>query len=646
MVDESFMNFIKDTVISKINIDSRLIPSFKRVMEKIQNYFNDKGYVKDRNYQEYLEKYLINSKENNLKIEVKEITKKGVLGFYQKSQNRICINNTTLNSDDLDATLCHEFIHFLVMHGLTKDNSDPEISQPGFINEALTEMLTRQMYPNSKGYDAQVAMQEYANILSNKVNNYNKFLKGVADARYASSDWLNYVSSANAFQKDFKEQGYIDLLEAQNNENYLKAQRYLINLFLKLNSSKNFALYVDCLDKLLSRPAIDDDYINQFIEKIDQNFLKQFNINDNRVTNFLIHKLKEVKELIKETKKEPEYEFTFAGRKLSLDEKMNLKGNIININRQWSPKDKILKLSLNDEKLVLNIADINFNLKKEQIQNKIKELACYFNDNAKKDYQMLDHLFEEPQNIIKVEKFILPNINDTKKTPPAIYLAFYPEKIVVLNNHNRLTEVENVPANKFIGVTSLNPQTGLTYSKSMDNIKNGVLYSALSPKQLDIKVINYYAKKLKETLSKEEIATAIVKYQASDEFILDTEEEITNDALLFLAKEKFHSLNTTQQQQLRNRVIVNNERYIISNQDKDVNIYLLNGNQAYLADKQVLYDKKDLGIYNELIENLLANPKQQGDLKSKLEEQKKELYEKKLEQESLIQNNEQSHRNI
>ena len=45
MEDKSFTNLFKDESIKKIDIDPRLIPSFKRAMTKIQKHFNASGYT-------------------------------------------------------------------------------------------------------------------------------------------------------------------------------------------------------------------------------------------------------------------------------------------------------------------------------------------------------------------------------------------------------------------------------------------------------------------------------------------------------------------------------------------------------------------------------------------------------------------------
>lgn len=234
MEDKSFLYLTNDDILSKINIDPRLIDSFKRVMEKMQDYFNANGYTSERNYQEFFEKYLLNSRKNNFKIYADKISEKNLLGFYCKSRNEIRIQENLLNSDNeiLDHTLCHEYIHFIVHHSLESDKSEFEIYKGGFIDEALTEMLTQQIFPKYKSYDPQVSMQKFANILSGQINRYSQFLNGGIDVQRGSYAWNSYVSSVNKFQDEFKKNGNMSLNEAKTNPNYIDAQRKLIELFI------------------------------------------------------------------------------------------------------------------------------------------------------------------------------------------------------------------------------------------------------------------------------------------------------------------------------------------------------------------------------------------------------------------------------
>ena len=55
MNESHFTNLMKDEKFSRINIDSRLVDSFKRVLEKLQTYFDANGYTSQRDYEKFFE---------------------------------------------------------------------------------------------------------------------------------------------------------------------------------------------------------------------------------------------------------------------------------------------------------------------------------------------------------------------------------------------------------------------------------------------------------------------------------------------------------------------------------------------------------------------------------------------------------------
>ena len=151
-MNNSFINLTKEENINRINIDPRLVDSFKRVMYKIQEYFNANGYSTQRDYERYFEEYLLDS---DFSIQLNdEPSKIGAAGFYIKSENRICIDIKYIDDEQLDSILCHEFIHFLVKHGLKFGECSTEIYKGKFINEALTEMIEEIFHENKGRYGA------------------------------------------------------------------------------------------------------------------------------------------------------------------------------------------------------------------------------------------------------------------------------------------------------------------------------------------------------------------------------------------------------------------------------------------------------------------------------------------------------------
>ena len=615
MSDDSFLYFTQNDIIEKISIDPRLTDSFKRVMIKLQEYFNANGYTEQRNYKEYLQKYLLDSGENNLKIYMNEIKEEGVEGFYRRSTNEICINVDMLKGsiENLDSALCHEFTHFLVMHSLTKENSDPQIFNGGFINEALTEMMTQQMYPNSNAYDAQVAMQKFANLLSGNVNNYSRFLKGYIDARFGSPAWVTYVDYANAFQSDFNQKGYINIFEARNNENFIKAQRELIRLFARPSrpSSRYFTFeeYCECVKKLIDRPVRDQEFINQTIETMEKNMIESLGSNNYNINEFLKQKLIEVRVLIKEQKKyegKKIYEFTFAGRKISIDNSLNVTGELVGIQRGWNPNTRIMTFELNGKKMQFNVDELDFDLKEKEIHSKFEEFSSYYSENGKKNMTMLEIAMQQTGELSKIEKFTLPIVElNGRKTPYTIYVATYADKIVLLNNYEQIKSVSDIRLNEFIGTTSRNPKYSAIYSKELDKIENGIMFSTLNEYQVLKRSINYISNELSETLSQEELERYITKYKASDYIEEDDEDTIRYEALLIAAKEKFESLTPEQKQALFNKIKEQGDKFILSTSNGKIDISTVFGDEfitAYKGESQVLYDVNGAGIYNTIFD--------------------------------------------
>lgn len=613
-MDNSFIYFTTPEVLSKIDIDPRLEESFKRVMKKIQEYFNVNDYVSRRNYKEYLEKHLLKSGDKNFRFYINRIDQKGVNGFYNKFKSEICINENMLllRPDNLDATLCHEFIHFLVMHELIQGKAEPDIIGGGFINESLTEMLTQQIYPNSNAYDAQVAMQKFVNMVSGNQNNFQKFLEGYIDARYCSSDWENYRHNVNEFQKDFNAKGYINLQEAQTNKNLIEAQRKIISLYLKPTENKSIEQYIDAINKLIDRPIKDSEYINdKVISNMDNIMIKNIGSDNKEINAFLQQKLVELRQKILELKNAKGYEFEIAGRKIQIDSNYNLYGNLRGLNgflKQWDPQTGIITISYNGEKVELNVNKINFHQKEEAIVQQISQLSNYFSNTSSKDLNMISYATKLNEGLTKIEKFQLPVIG--KKSNKIIYIATYNKKIVVLNDVQQLSNIKNVELNKFIGMTSTNQSAAAIYFEKIGQISNGITFSFLSSKQIRSQAISTYASELMSNISVADLKKAIIEYKQSEDFYDATEEEIEEEAIQIVAERQFPSLLPEQARKYFNNVIDTNFKFVVSSKDGKITVSTLHGTKnqtAFVGKSNILFDIEGKGMYNEVILSLFNN---------------------------------------
>ena len=600
MEDNSFLYFIDDSILSKIDIDSRLVDSFKRVLSKIQVYFNSNGYTSDRDYKDFLEKNLL----NGFRIYVGKIEKYGVLGFYDKYKKEICINEIVLsNPDILDSTLCHEFIHFLVMHCLRVNQCDDQIFYCGFINEALTEMLTQQMYPNSRGYDAQVSMMKFANFLSGNVNNYRLFLKGYIDSRLCSSEWENFIDFADKFQKDFDAVGYIDLKSASSNKNFISAQRYLISLFINTFESKSFDEYCDCIRKLIDRPVPDQEYVNRLVNSLDKKMIRDLGFNNSSLSDFFMEKLIEVRELIKASLKydgKDVYEFDFFGEIFAIDRDLKLYGSV----QQQSWDSHTMNLKKGNNFLTINLDSIDFEKRSNDIHKRLDELSLIFSKDLSRNLNMLYKAIGYSGNLLRVEKFTVPSF-DGRRRNYDVFVAFYEDKVVVLNNFEKLGFSSDFNLRRYIGKTSKDNSNALIISDDLGKFNNGFLYSVLTEKMIYKFAVDEYSKVLGESISPSSLESLILRYKASDSFI--ESDEVREDALRFLAYKEFEKLSFDEKKKYFDLVIKNNEQFIVSVNDGIIDVGIKLGNSFYTGKRTVLYDSKSNGVYNVFYDDFVEN---------------------------------------
>lgn len=616
MDDKSFINLLTEENLAKINIDPRLVDSFKRVMKKMQVYFNSNGYTSERDYQAFFNEYLLNpDNTKNLSFFLNdEPSKRGAAGFYTNDGKGIYIDESNSRKDEnLDSTLCHEFIHFLVMRGIINEQyADPQIRFGGFINEALTEMLNRQMYPNSGAYEPQVSMMQFANLLSNNVNNYSMFLRGNIDAKgYGATAWNSFVANATAYQAKWKGKSFL-MVDARKDELYIKAQRELINSKISVHLIKSFSEYTEKIDILMQRPAPDLAYMETFFERMDIQLLNNLGLRNPELSSILKQKLQEYREISSSYAKygnKDIYEFEILGRKIGIDKDRNLYGaNGLPYQATWNPNTGIYEFKTGNESVKLDINQINFKNWKTRAGERQQEIAQYFSKNAKDDVKSVEQVCKN-DGLVKLEKFTLPNVGG-KKTTTVIYVATYNDRIEVLNNPTQIGTMENINSAQYIGVTSLDPKVGAIYSKPLGSIENGIVYSKYNQKYLHSRTIYSLAQKITPSLTGEQIDKLVEQYKASDEYDVENDlspEQLQEFAIMQYARSQYDRIPDEQKKELYDKVVKSNERFIISTKDGRINVSLLFGDEittAFQGQAVVLVDTKGNGLYNEQFETL------------------------------------------
>lgn len=592
-MDKSFIDLLSDNNIKRISIDPRLIVPFKNVMIKMQEYFNANGYTTQRNYKDFFEKFLLSEIIDKLKILVdNEPSKIGASGIYRHNNEKqeIHIDERYLNTQEVESTLCHEFIHFLVMRDLSKTGHyDIEIKDGGFINEALTEMLTQQIYPNSKSYKPQVEMLKYANLLTNNVNNFSLFLRGHVDSRRGATSWLHFYDYVQEYQKKFRDYGFY-LNDAVNDVNYINAQREIIAANIHTHLIRNFEQYTDFINKLNKRVVPDDVWIEDFILQAEKTLSATYDMTygqTKEIKIFITNKLKEYRNLLKLKDKyngKDVIEIEVGGKKVAFDEKGNMydqeTGRKYYGSYQMGFYGNIRKISINGDERKISLTRDIFSKRKEDIEKRIKGVSKFFSTNIRADLKMLKENINT-ENLVKIERFELPKIDNLKRRE--FYVATYLNHIEILGLKKMLNEtVHNHLHFRFRGI---NPTGNEIFMTELEPIEYGVIFSNIDEKLLSNGIKNIIYQELEEN-----------------------NPEISEDELYDIVDERYRNLNEEELNELENQVVSKYPKCIVSTKDGEIDISIINGVSAISATrKEVLVSTKIDATYNEYFKQVQRN---------------------------------------
>lgn len=606
MEDSSFLYLTNDETISKIDIDPRLIDSFKRVMQKIQLYFNANGYTSQRDYSTFLEEFLLKDIDGKLKIQCNNGPSKiGAAGLYWPKSPKeflLIIDESVLetkNNDFVDSTLCHEFIHFLVMRSKHKYDSDVEID---FTNEALTEMLTQQIYPNSHAYEPQVSMMKFANLLTNKVNNYSMFLRGSIDSKGGASSWNNFISLVSEYQNQMKGKSF-KLKEAIQNPLYIKAQRYIIEANIHPHLLKNFQDYERCIEILNNRPVPDNDRIEDFKNRMDKFLINNLGIHDLSMQKVLLDQLKRyrtINEKLEMYDEKDVIEFEILGRTIAFDENQKIYGNTI-YTSYWDPNTGIFKIQVGNEIKSFSINNLDFKRRKKKLLDERSKISKKFTSNLLRNAKAVMSISKN-KGLIKLECFELPIVGSTKFDKNYIYIATYEDRIEILDSAKILGKISDVNSSKYIGLTSMT--NGAIYLNHVGQIENGIVFTALNNKQLINKSIQYLVSRLKERLTTEDICNIINNYIRKNNDVDGEEfslEDLRELALTDYAKQKFDSMSSEEKNSIMAIVTDLAPKYIISTTKGNVEVSVLFGNEyttAFLGESETLISRGENGVWD------------------------------------------------
>ncbi len=265
-----FLDLLKEQNLNRIKIDKELIPIFKIVISKINDYFSENGLLNIRDWNSFFERFLITNNSEQIYIKLGKISENSepVGGEYSKEQKIIAINQINSSINALCSSLCHEFIHFLVMHDSNSFNA--KISDSSFFNEGMTEYLSGCIMGtgNSSYYFREYEMAEfYCKITKNPFAHFLNDQFAFSDDYYAP---INLIRSSEKFQNDNKL------------DSYLSVQREIINNGLddyNMNSY-SFEDFVNIVTIINQRPRFDGEYINYIFERIVNKYTENLNLSE------------------------------------------------------------------------------------------------------------------------------------------------------------------------------------------------------------------------------------------------------------------------------------------------------------------------------------------------------------------------------
>ena len=597
MEDRPFLYLTQPDVLDKINIDPRLRDAFVNVMKRMDAYFYANDYYKLKDYKKFFCDYLIGKDFSILCND--EPSKIGAGGFYDKAQKNIVVDISRLGSKSLEGVICHEFIHFIVMHDLDPKRHSADIVQGGFFNEAFTQMLTLQMFPECIAYEPQVKMVTFANLLDNSVNDYSLFLRGFIKG--PSRAWLYYRSYASQYFEKFKGKGY-RLYEAVEDEDYIKAQRYAIETFDRTKKTISFNEYIELLDILEERPVKDEEFIDCYLADKESSLIRSVYGSASSAENYLLtqfRSLKRLRSLATEYGDNFVHIFNFHGRVLALDKNGNIYGDYSSNQREsilkgFNPNTGVVTLTYNGETINIDLSKLYYINYETAYRKKVEQIKNYFVSSPKFDIETLSQFKKASGNVIRIEKFRIPRINS--KTSISVYVAVYEDGIEVLNGFPPLGFKGEYRVADYVGLTSIDPSEACIVSKNNRTLNNGVVYSARDFRFVRSQCQKWLVDNFMSVMSAADKQEIFDEYKDSSSY--DDGDDLS-DAMTWYVKEHFTEFGKELLHDAYMRVLAEKEKVIVSMNNGEVQVsYAFGDSVSFACERQVLVDVEHDAIFN------------------------------------------------
>lgn len=657
----AFTDLLKEENFNRIQIDERLREPFKNVLKKMQLFFDSNDYEKLKDYKAFFEKYLLlpleseavkystlgyfknNAYYRGFTIELNdEPSKIGAGGFYRKGDSRICIDLSCLSNEEyLEGVIFHEFTHFIVMHDLEKGKCSEEIYDGGFINEALTQMLTENSYPNYASYVPQTSMIRYVNGLMDKTNDYRSFLKGQY-SEYGAS-WMNFRININKYHKKYKDTGF--KLDTIKDEEYIQAQRCVVELATSsIHKVNSLAEYISLILKITKNiPALDDEWLDKYLKRLDEHFIeKNFNHVSNKTKNILIAKLGTLREkyieleLINNIQNNTKVislngiQFVI---KRTIDNKYQIEiNNSIKFEMNHfvskclivpTPDgEKTLTISLNDDTLNLNLEnevsiDINGSdfkyVDKEKLADEktkeIEELRLQLEPKEVSEiYKLLEYLNNQSVEVLNIERYHIPTFKETSFSSSNVYMIDIIRDGIMqklfLNSSMQspiaIEDINNFDLKEFKGTIGVSSY--LLVLEDLGKVLKGYTYSSLGEKAINNILANMYMNKYYESITEETVQANLPRINSDGLSKDDIKAEVAD----LLAQEELSSLSKEELERVKKEILSRNDKIVLYEKDGTYHIgKQFTDNIVLEVRSECIYNSNTKTPLSEVIEQIL-----------------------------------------
>lgn len=261
-----FLRILEPENLSKIEIDEKLVPAFRVVILKINDYFMENGLMDAKDWDSFFDDYLLKEVDKPFKISIRKemfSSNSCAVGEYIKEDRSI--NIKYFDNKNFESILCHEFIHFLVM--ADSNSLNYKLSDCSFINEGMTELLSSKIMGKVTAYPLEVSVANFYTEMSE-----DAFICFLNDIFYFNNQ--THIAKNLAL---FSNHYYLE----RRDSDLIQIQRQIVDASLeKCDHIDSFTDLVMLINKLSKRRYNDADYMKSIYNKVIDLYLYYLDVSE------------------------------------------------------------------------------------------------------------------------------------------------------------------------------------------------------------------------------------------------------------------------------------------------------------------------------------------------------------------------------